>query len=97
MSYWRNDAVCRYYDPELMFPPGGPETAARAEMAAVALSLCSVCPVTQQCAQLARDLKLQDGVWGGVDLGNFPPTRQGTKARNAALKAPARVTEAVTA
>lgn len=87
MSDWRDEAVCRHYDPEIMFPTGSPQTEARAALAEVALSLCSVCPVVQQCLRMARQMGATDGVFGGIDLGSFPPSRHGTKLRKAALEA----------
>lgn len=97
MSYWRDKAKCLRVDPEVMFPEGKPGGEPRQRSASVPLALCSVCPVTRQCARLALDTGMQAGVFGGVDLGGFSTSWRGTEARRAALEAAAGITEEVNA
>ena len=64
-THWRDDAACRDVDPTLYFPLGtGP---AALEQAAQAKSVCSACPVVQQCLVFAVTTNQEYGIWGGLD------------------------------
>lgn len=64
MADWRDDASCRYEDPELFFPVGttGPSYE---KQVAMALSVCSGCPVLATCLEWAL-MKQPDGIAGGM-------------------------------
>lgn len=49
MDYWRDQATCRYEDPELFFPIGtsGPALLQTEQAKAV----CARCPVREQCLE----------------------------------------------
>jgi WhiB family redox-sensing transcriptional regulator len=56
---WRQHAACRGVEPEIFYP-------ASDEEAAVAKSVCGVCPVRQLCLEYALSSRERDGVWGGA-------------------------------
>lgn len=60
---WRQDAACRDLDPDLFFPIGvtGPAVAQIAE----AKSVCSSCPVADECLEFAITTNQEFGIWGG--------------------------------
>ena len=60
---WRSRSACLDEDPELFFPVGttGPALCQIEEAKAV----CARCPVRAECLQLAIELGVKDGVWGG--------------------------------
>lgn len=58
---WRMKGHCLGFDAELWFSP---LPARRAE----AVSICSVCPVRQQCLSWATKTEQHFGIWGGVDF-----------------------------
>lgn len=67
---WRARAACLNKDPELFWPS---ETDMAGQNAAIAV--CHPCPVKNKCTALARQLRAQDGIWGGKYRGN-PRTRR---------------------
>jgi WhiB family redox-sensing transcriptional regulator len=81
MSDYRNEALCRDFDPELWFPtderPGSPGVE-------YARSLCALCPVRVDC--LAESLARGDafGVFGGLAPAERAALRRApTRARSA--------------
>lgn len=60
---WRSEAACRSVDPEVFFPNEGGQSPSLD--LALARAVCSKCPVSGECADLALRLKVSDGVWGG--------------------------------
>lgn len=62
---WMEQAACVDEDPELFFPLSehGPGAAAQT---AEALSVCSICPVAQECLRYALDTHQTAGIWGGL-------------------------------
>jgi hypothetical protein len=56
---WRSDAACRDVDPGVFFD-------AQTELA---IAICRSCSVQGECLDFAVQLRITDGVWGGVDLG----------------------------
>jgi hypothetical protein len=63
---WLKRANCRDEDPELFWPS---ETDVAGQEAA--LAICALCPVQAECLALARQLRAQDGVWGGKYRGKI--------------------------
>ncbi|MFE9758152.1 WhiB family transcriptional regulator [Streptomyces microflavus] len=61
---WRSYSACRDVDPELFFPHR--EDGPWAEQVADAKSVCSWCPVRQQCLDWALETRQDTGVWGGL-------------------------------
>jgi WhiB family redox-sensing transcriptional regulator len=64
MDDWRDDAACRYEDPDLFFPIGssGP-TLLQTEQAK---AVCRRCTVREQCLDWALDTEQFIGIWGGT-------------------------------
>jgi WhiB family redox-sensing transcriptional regulator len=60
---WRRDAACKDLDPNLFFPIG--VTGPAVDQIAAAKSICSGCPVRQQCLDFAITTNQEFGVWGG--------------------------------
>jgi WhiB family redox-sensing transcriptional regulator len=60
---WRLRARCRDADPELFFPPPGPEGMARAEQAK---RICAECPVRTKCRAYGLAIHDQFAVLGGL-------------------------------
>lgn len=58
---WRDEALCREYDPEMFFPVSAAQAAA-----APAIAVCQLCPVMVQCADWAVREREANGVWGGL-------------------------------
>ena len=74
---WRDQAMCRDYDPDLFFPRfqrGGSNPQHRAELAehiAKAKRVCAVCPVDSECLDYALQTQMtghrdHNCVWGGL-------------------------------
>lgn len=61
MTDWREKAACLDHDPELWFPPPG----AVRDAQKFAKRVCGDCPVIDECAAAADNLKIQHGIWGG--------------------------------
>ncbi|MEV2239477.1 WhiB family transcriptional regulator [Micromonospora sp. NPDC049891] len=61
---WRNQAVCRDYDPETWFPVGtsGPALA----QTEAAKAVCRRCPVRTECLNWALESGQRHGVAGGM-------------------------------
>ena len=87
---WRQRAACRSVDPETFFPIGrsGPALMQIEE----AKSVCRRCPVTELCLQLAFDLRLWDGVFGGLTEQERRNLQKRRARQRAAEKAHAEVT-----
>ncbi|MFF4258394.1 WhiB family transcriptional regulator [Streptomyces sp. NPDC001663] len=64
MDNWRDQAACRYEDPELFFPIGtsGPALLQTEKAKAV----CGRCPVRERCLEWALGHGEILGVWGGT-------------------------------
>ncbi|MFJ4787496.1 WhiB family transcriptional regulator [Streptomyces sp. NPDC088794] len=62
---WRDQAACRYEDPDLFFPIGtsGPALLQTEQ----AKEVCGRCPVRARCLRWALDTGECLGVWGGTD------------------------------
>lgn len=62
---WHTAAACLTEDPELFFPEGTKGPSER--QAAVAKSVCELCPVKAPCLEWALESGAEYGVWGGLD------------------------------
>lgn len=63
---WREDAACHHVDPELFFPvERGHGAAYELELAR---SVCARCPVRSECMLAALELRVTDGIWGGLTV-----------------------------
>lgn len=62
---WRRDALCTHESPELFFPLGHSERAAR--QAEQAKRVCCRCSVREECLAWALRCGTVDGVFGGTD------------------------------
>jgi WhiB family redox-sensing transcriptional regulator len=60
---WRDQAMCRGYDPDLFFPAG--ETGPALAHAEAAKAVCLGCPVRAECLEFAMVSNQEAGVWGG--------------------------------
>lgn len=68
---WRDEAACRFEDPELFFPVAeGRGSAAAAALRQVnqAKAVCRRCPVRAECLRWAQDTVQDVGVWGGFSV-----------------------------
>ena len=75
---WREQAMCRGYDPDLFFPhirrAGGNETRSQelADHIAAAKRVCAMCPVDLECldyalqTQNANHMTHHQCIWGGT-------------------------------
>lgn len=71
---WSVKAACRQsYGTH--FPTAPVNTELHRRQVALAQSMCDICPVTQECYDLAIRNKERDGIWGGVIF------QQGARAR----------------
>jgi len=59
------DLPCRKNDPEIWFPLG--DSKPGREQAALAKSFCATCPAIKACLNKALELRVEFGVWGGMD------------------------------
>jgi WhiB family redox-sensing transcriptional regulator len=64
-EHWRIEAACQEVDPQLFFPVGASDEAV--EQTEMAKSICSQCPVAQECLIFAVTTNQEYGVWGGLD------------------------------
>lgn len=76
---YRSSAVtergdCKGQDPELWFPT-------RQQGAHDAISVCSTCPLRDQCLELALESGIDHGVWGAVDFEHDKATVRELRAR----------------
>lgn len=56
---WQDEAVCAQTDPEAFFPEKGGSTRD-------AKTVCSTCPVREQCLEYALENEERFGIWGGL-------------------------------
>lgn len=63
---WRGHALCRDEPPELFFPLGQSEAAARQTEAAK--QVCRRCPVCRECREWALSQVRLEGVFGATDV-----------------------------
>ena len=61
---WREDAACRYADPDLFFPVAA--NTATSQEATRALRICDGCAVKRQCLDFAMRHGEANGIWGGT-------------------------------
>lgn len=61
---WRDQASCRYTDPDLFFPIGA--TGLAVEQIAAAKAVCQSCPSQAPCLEFALVTNQECGVWGGA-------------------------------
>ena len=61
---WRDDAACRYADPDLFFPVG--TTGPAANQIDAAKQICHSCHTRMPCLAWALDHAVSSGVWGGT-------------------------------
>lgn len=64
---WRTRAACRDHDPDLWFPSESDDHTRQAAQA-----ICAACPVRYECTTYATTHHINDGIWGGRDLGIKP-------------------------
>lgn len=55
----REESLCAQSDPELWFEE-------KTSLAREAISICSQCPVMEECRQFAIDNEVDYGIWGGM-------------------------------
>ena len=65
LADWRDTAACLHQDPELFFPIGNNDEAAR--QVHRAKRVCGDCPVREACLTWALAVGTDYGVWGGLD------------------------------
>ena len=65
---WQREALCREA-PHGFFPVEGEQPAERAQREEASRAVCRGCPVRQPCLQLALDLDVAEGIWGGLTAG----------------------------
>jgi WhiB family redox-sensing transcriptional regulator len=58
---WEEQARCLHYDPELFFAP-------RARAQRKAKAICGKCGVREACLTFALELRIEHGVWGGMNV-----------------------------
>ena len=63
---WREEAACRYTDPDLFFPESG---AGMHTTAKAAKAVCAVCPVRNNCLDDALRNDERHGIFGGINFG----------------------------
>ena len=61
---WRRHSACRDTDPDLFFPVG--TTGAALVQIDQAKSVCSICPVSNDCLHYALSTNQDSGIWGGT-------------------------------
>jgi WhiB family transcriptional regulator, redox-sensing transcriptional regulator len=62
---WVLSAVCATHpDPDLWFPPRGPDPGREAK------AFCAACPVAAECLEYALSHSIREGIWGGVGEGD---------------------------
>lgn len=59
---WKSRAACSGY-PNSLFFPTTETSASRVERA---VSICKVCPVTEECLEYAFETNQRAGIWGGT-------------------------------
>jgi WhiB family redox-sensing transcriptional regulator len=59
---WMVDAACKGQPTTLWFPPKETDQTEPKQV-------CHTCPVKSECYQYALELKVEDGIWGGHDMG----------------------------
>jgi WhiB family redox-sensing transcriptional regulator len=64
---WEDYAECRNADPETFFPPSDLRGRELQRAVADAKAICFRCPVRTNCLNLALDMELNWGVFGGMD------------------------------
>lgn len=64
---WQDEAACKGYA-GVFFPPPEERATRKAKREALALQICAVCPVIDECHQFARrgDQWAYGGVWAGI-------------------------------
>jgi WhiB family redox-sensing transcriptional regulator len=89
---WRSRSACLDEDPELFFPMG----TTRPALCQIeeAKAVCARCPVRAECLQLAIELGVKDGVWGGYTADEI--VFMDKQARRRALRARRRADAGVT-
>lgn len=60
---WRELSACRDSDPELFFPIG--TTGIALDQIELAVAICGICNVQEECLQYALETNQEAGVWGG--------------------------------
>jgi len=63
---WQLEGACRGEDPGVFFHPEGERGPARAAREAAAKAICARCPVINECATQALEIREPYGVWGGL-------------------------------
>lgn len=78
-SGWMDQASCRGEPAELWFPEP-PQNRQKSEIeryareVQIAQEICAECPVRDACLKDAKELGVQDGIWGGVNF--YRPSRE---------------------
>ena len=73
--HWRDDAACIGSDLEMFFPVGN--VGAGLAQIAEAKRVCQGCGVREACLRWAQDVRIEDGVFGGLDAGERRAARRG--------------------
>lgn len=61
IPHWRKDAACLGEPTTIFFPE-------RWEVATEARSICARCSVPLECVKYALQLKIEHGIWGGMNV-----------------------------
>jgi WhiB family redox-sensing transcriptional regulator len=77
VSDFRERAACRDVDPELFFPVGTGQVA-QAQIAA-AKQICGGCEAQLPCLEWSIENGQDEGVWGGLDVGERRNLRRGVR------------------
>lgn len=74
---WLTEAACRDVDPEVFYPNTFNASPRTVEwLTRPARTICSTCPVRDACYDYAARNGEDDGVWGGVFMGDKAARRQ---------------------
>lgn len=65
MKDWRSDAACKGMGTALFFPPADGNSTKAKRQIAEALRVCDRCPVSDDCAAMAKSAGARGGVFGG--------------------------------
>jgi len=64
---WPRRAACRNADPEIFFSGDNEHPGDRKIREARARAVCSACPVSRSCLEVALATPEPAGIWGGLD------------------------------
>ncbi|WP_225825656.1 WhiB family transcriptional regulator [Streptomyces naphthomycinicus] len=74
---WRDEAICRQYNPDLFFTDGKGQT----EQIRAAQAICHGCPVRIRCGEYAIQAGEYWGIWGGMNQTQLRTARRRREQR----------------